>query len=92
MQPDWIGWMSSAVLIATLVRQIVKQARSPDQEGVSSWLFIGQCAASLGFVVYSVLLDNCVFVVTNSCLLATALVGQMLAWRNRRSHGQGKAS
>lgn len=92
MQADWIGWMSSAVLIATLARQIVKQARSADQEGVSSWLFIGQCAASLGFVVYSALLHNGVFVVTNSCVLATALVGQALAWRSRRRRSASAAS
>ncbi|MFK3647306.1 hypothetical protein ACI2IY_02570 [Lysobacter enzymogenes] len=84
MNPDWIGWLASAVLIATLLRQIVKQARTPDPQGVSRWLFLGQCAASAGFVVYSLLLHNWVFVVTNSCTLATALAGQALAARRRR--------
>lgn len=72
------------MLIATLARQIVKQARTPDPEGVSRWLFLGQCAASAGFVVYSLLLSNWVFVVTNSCVLVTALIGQALASRSRR--------
>ena len=35
-------------------------------------------AASLGFVVYSVLLDNWVFIVTNGLILLTAVVGFVL--------------
>ena len=80
---DLIGWAASAVLLATLVRQIVKQARDPNAEGVSTWLFLGQATASLLFVVYSVLVGNWVFIVTNSCLLLTALVGQWISWRRR---------
>ena len=72
-----IGWASSAILLATLVRQIVKQSQQ-GAEGVSHWLFAGQSAASLGFVVYSVLLDNWVFIVTNSLILLTAVVGFIL--------------
>jgi uncharacterized protein with PQ loop repeat len=74
---DAIGWASSAILLATLVRQIVKQYQE-GAEGVSHWLFAGQSAASLGFVVYSVLLDNWVFIVTNSLILLTAVVGFIL--------------
>ena len=74
---DAIGWASSAILLATLVRQIVKQSQQ-GAEGVSHWLFAGQSAASLGFVVYSVLLDNWVFIVTNGLILLTAVVGFVL--------------
>ena len=74
---DAIGWASSAILLATLVRQIVKQY-TEGAEGVSHWLFIGQSLASLGFVVYSVLLGNWVFIVTNSLILLTAIVGFVL--------------
>lgn len=81
---DLIGWAASAILLATLVRQILKQARSGG-EGVSTWLFVGQATASALFVVYSLLLDNAVFVATNSCLLLTAVVGHVLARRARRS-------
>ena len=43
------------------------------------WLFIGQITASVGFVVYSWLLGNWVFVVTNNALmLCTALLGQWI--------------
>ena len=72
-----IGWASSAILLATLVRQIVKQSQQ-GAEGVSHWLFAGQSVASLGFVVYSVLLDNWVFIVTNGLILLTAVVGFVL--------------
>jgi hypothetical protein len=39
--------------------------------------------ASLGFTVYSVLLKNWVFVVTNAVLLVTAVVGQCIYLRNK---------
>lgn len=84
MNPDIIGWAASAVLLATLVRQIVKQVKEGDGQGVSSWLFVGQSAASLGFIVYSVMLDNWVFIVTNTCILLTAVAGQVLRPRRRR--------
>lgn len=42
MPADFVGWSASAILLATLVRQIVKQARDRDAEGVSHWLFVGQ--------------------------------------------------
>ena len=93
MNPDIVGWAASAILLATLVRQIVKQARDPDAKGLSHWLFLGQSAASVGFIVYSVMLDNWVFIVTNSCILATALVGQVVFWRKgQAARRQGRAA
>ncbi len=81
---DLIGWTASAILLATLVRQIVKQVRGGNKEGVSTWLFIGQATASLLFVVYSVMVQNWVFIVTNSCLLVTAIIGQWLTVKRKR--------
>ena len=44
----------------------------------------GACAlAKTRLVVYSTLVGNWVFIVTNSCLLLTALVGQWISWRRR---------
>jgi hypothetical protein len=54
----------------------------------SRWLFIGQLLASSGFVVYSWLLPNWVFVVTNALMLVTALLGQ---WLYRRTHAATNA-
>lgn len=90
MNPDWIGWLASAILIATLLRQIVKQDQSRDQDAqaVSKWLFAGQCAASAGFVVYSVLVGNWVFIVTNSCVLITAIVGQIMMVKRKRGRNR----
>ena len=72
---DAVGWTSSAVLLATIVAQIHKQWRARSSEGVSRWLFVGQTAASLGFTVYSWLVDNWVFVVTNALLLVAGITG-----------------
>ena len=83
MSVDLIGWFASAVLLATLARQIVKQWRGDDS--LSRWLFVGQCAASAGFVLYSLLLGNWVFTVTNACLLLTAIVGWAIDRRRRNA-------
>ena len=54
-------------------------------QGVSRWLFVGQCAASVLFVVYSWLLGSWVFVATNALLLVTAVIGEAIYLRNRRT-------
>lgn len=81
---DAIGWLSSAILLATLGRQVVKQWREGSSEGVSRWLFVGQVAASTGFVIYSALVANWVFVVTNALILVDALAGLLIVRRHRR--------
>ena len=81
---DFIGWSSSAVLLATLARQVFVQWRERSTRGVSGWLFVGQLVASTGFLIYSVLVDNWVFVFTNAALLITAVVGQSIYRRNVR--------
>ncbi|MFL6957468.1 hypothetical protein ACJ7C5_06805 [Nocardiopsis yanglingensis] len=83
MHPDVLGWVATAVLMATLIRQMVKQRQSPYPEAVSKWLFVGQMTASALFTVYSAMLGSTVFVVTNAMLLLTAVVGQVMAWRRR---------
>lgn len=88
MNAEWLGWASSAVLLATLGRQVYSQWRQRSVEGVSSWLFIGQLTASTGFLIYSVLVDNWVFVFTNAALLVTALLGQFIYLRNVRYNGR----
>ena len=77
---NWVGWAASAILIATLVKQIHTQWHAEEVESVSVWLFVGQIAASIGFVIYSISVSNWVFVVTNSLILVTAVVGQVLYW------------
>ena len=84
MNPDIVGWTASAILLATLGRQIVTQWRDKEAKGVSRWLFTGQIAASSGFIAYSWMLDNWVFIVTNSLILLTAVVGEILLLVRRR--------
>jgi uncharacterized protein with PQ loop repeat len=80
-----LGWGSSAVLLATLLRQVYSQWRSGATAGLSKWLFIGQCTASAGYTVYSFLLHNWVYVTSNLAILVTAIVGEILYLRNRRA-------
>ncbi|HYP89109.1 MAG TPA: SemiSWEET family transporter [Polyangiaceae bacterium] len=75
MLTEIIGWVSSVVLLATIVQQIKKQYETRSGKGVSRWLFIGQTAASVGFTAYSALLENWVFTVTNALMLVSAIVG-----------------
>ncbi|MEA9785177.1 hypothetical protein [Xanthomonas campestris] len=75
---DLVGWLASAVLIATLIRQIYKQWRSDQIQGISRWLFIGQITASLLFILYSALVGNAVFIVSNALILATGITGYVL--------------
>lgn len=84
MLADMIGWISTAILVATISRQVYSQWRSKSIQGVSHWLFIGQLAASAGFTVYSFLLDNWVFVFANLFLFLTAVAGQYVYIRNKR--------
>ena len=78
MSADTIGWAASCILILTLGRQIYTQAKDKTARGVSHWLFLGQIASSIGFIAYSWLVQNWVFIVTNSIILATAVVGQLV--------------
>ena len=84
LMPDLLGWAASAVLVATLARQTWRQWKDPDPRGVSHWLFAGQITASAGFVAYSWLVGNWVFIVTNAVILATAIVGGLVDLRARR--------
>lgn len=70
-----IGWVSSVVLLLTLITQIHKQWKLGTHKGVSKWLFIGQLAASIGFTIYSIGTGNVVFIITNSFLLVSAILG-----------------
>lgn len=81
---DVIGWVSSVVLLITLGQQVRKQWISRESRGVSTWLFVGQLAASVGFSAYSLLLENWVFLTTNLLLVVNALLGQWVTLRNRR--------
>lgn len=80
---EMIGWVSSMILVLTIGKQIYKQWHEETSEGVSKWLFIGQLAASLGFTIYSWLVHNWVFVVTNSLMLLSAFVGLGIVLRHR---------
>jgi len=79
-----LGWASSAIIVVTIAAQVHKQWHDDTSRGVSAWLFVGQAAASIGFLVYSVARGNWIFAVTNGLLLAAAIVGLGILLRHRR--------
>ena len=88
-----IGWLSSFILVLTISKQVHKQWKSGSSEGVSKWLFIGQITASVGFTVYSLILGNWVFLVTNALMLLSAIIGGVIVLRHRRvARGAGRAA
>ncbi len=87
-----VGWISSIVLLLTIARQIYKQWQAGSSEGVSIWLFAGQLVASTGFTIYSWLVDNWVFVVTNALMMINALVGFWITTRQRQDSSPDTAT
>jgi uncharacterized protein with PQ loop repeat len=85
-----VGWFSSIVLLITIMKQIHKQWSQGDSKGVSKWLFIGQFVASAGFVVYSVMVKNWVFIATNALMAISAIVGLGIVYLHRRRSGDGQ--
>jgi MtN3 and saliva related transmembrane protein len=81
---ETIGWMSSVILVMTISRQVYKQWHDRTSAGVSVWLFVGQLGASVGFTIYSLLLRNWVFAVTNAVMVLSGLAGYAITVRHRR--------
>jgi uncharacterized protein with PQ loop repeat len=86
-----IGWASSFILVLTIAKQVYKQWQEGTSEGVSKWLFIGQMAASTGFTIYSWLVHNWVFVVTNALMLLNGLAGLFIVLHHRRREQRASA-
>jgi MtN3 and saliva related transmembrane protein len=84
MYTDMVGWASAVVLALTISRQVYTQWKTKSVAGISKWMFIGQLTASAGFVVYSALVDNWIFVFANFYIFLTAVVGQIIYSRNKR--------
>jgi MtN3 and saliva related transmembrane protein len=85
---DVIGWLSAAILLATVCRQVYSQWKSKASAGVSRWLFVGEISASIGFSAYSYLLHNWIFLFSNSAMLITAIVGEVIYISNRQTRGK----
>ncbi|MGV3525395.1 MAG: hypothetical protein ACO1RX_14285 [Candidatus Sericytochromatia bacterium] len=79
-----IGWISSAILAVTIIHQVYTQWRDEESAGVSLGLFVGQCAANIGFIVYALDKPDWVFVFTNALLLLTNLIGFFLTQKQQK--------
>ena len=80
---DLIGWTSSFILLITIAVQVRRQWQSGSNKGVSRWLFIGQLAASVGFLIFSILTGSLVFAITNAMLTLGNLCGIVIYFKNR---------
>lgn len=83
MSAEIIGWVAALILLLTISRQVYTEWRDRTTRGLSKWLFAGQFVASVGFIIYSWLDNNWVFVVANAAMLVTAGVGQWIYFRNK---------
>jgi hypothetical protein len=81
---EWLGWISSLILCATIGKQVYTQYRSGTSRDVSKWLYLGQFSAEIGFILYSWIVRNWVFVFTNFVLLLENVAGLLLVLRHRR--------
>jgi uncharacterized protein with PQ loop repeat len=81
---ELLGWASAATLLLVLIKQVHKQWKEANSEGISQWLFVGQLVASVGFTIYSVLTGSWVFTLTNAALTITNFIGLYLYFRFRR--------
>lgn len=79
-----VGWFSTLVLLATLIRQVLVQWNDKNTKGVSAWLFVGQLTSSIGFIVYSALVGNRIFIITNSLIATVAIVGELVYLKNQK--------
>src|SRR3712207_8683275 len=48
------------------------RSKEGTSEGVSKWLFLGQITASVGFLIYSVMKNDMVFIVTNALMVVNS--------------------
>lgn len=82
--PHWFGLLATAILIATLTGQTIKQWREHSTRGIARWFFLGQVSASVCFIIYSLLIHSLLFAVANLLILASALAGYVVLRLNRR--------
>lgn len=91
MRTEIVGWVSAIILALTISRQVYTQWKTKSSDGISRWLFIGQITASAGFVWYSALVNNWVFVFTNAYILFMAVAGQGIYLHNKRQASKRRA-
>ena len=81
---ELVGWCSSLILLLTIAIQNYKQWKERTSAGVSIWLFVGQLAASIGFTIYSWMLGNWIFIITNALMMLNSLIGFGIVKLNKR--------
>ena len=78
-----VGWAAVGALFLTMTGQAWKQWRDRVKHGVSKYFFVGQVAASMLFLAYSVMKGDRVFVVGNALVLTASVAGGAILLYNR---------
>lgn len=91
MNSEWLGWLSSLILCLTIGKQLHTQYKQGTSQGVSKWLYLGQFGAEIGFIIYSLMVKNWVFVFTNTVLLLENVAGIILIRHQRSRNRKGQA-
>ena len=89
-QVNAVGWCSVLLLFTTMAGQAWKQWSERTTKGIGRWFFVGQIAASVGFICYSALQGDAVFVAGNSLVLLAAVSGGAILWWNRTHRAAGQ--
>ena len=79
-----IGWLSAAVDRSRHWACNCTTSVASKTAALSRWLFAGQALASIGFLGYSALAHDAVFVTASSLILTAAIIGQLLVFSGRR--------
>lgn len=82
--PHLVGLLATAILIATLSAQTIKQWREHTTRGIARWFFLGQVSASVCFIIYSLMIGSVLFAVANTLILLSAFAGYVVLRVNRR--------
>ncbi|HXG95012.1 MAG TPA: PQ-loop domain-containing transporter [Blastocatellia bacterium] len=80
---EWLGWTAAIILVVTLFAQVRKNLKEKRLKGVNPMLYYGQAIASLCFTIYSISIGSIIFVITNSLVLLSAMIGIYLVHRYR---------
>src|SRR5438132_11574267 len=82
--PHALGVLATAILVATLGAQTIKQWHERATIGIPRWSLLGHICASACFVSYSLLIHSVLFAIANGLILMSAIAGYVVLRLNRR--------
>jgi MtN3 and saliva related transmembrane protein len=89
---NWIAWLAAVILLTTIGRRVYTQWKTRSTAGISKWLFIGQVAGSVGFEIFSCLLHNWVFLVSNVAFIDDSCSWPMAVFAQQKAESSSRAA